>query len=429
MLDVRKRRGGSTVAVLGIVAILATACGGSSGSSGSASGSSSGSSSSADTAALGTKKPATGSDVKIGLYNVEGGSAVSQPNVGDAAVAAASYANDYLGGLGGHKIVIDRCADKADGASAAACANKFVQDGVVAVVAGQPAITDQILPVLQGANIPWVGSSPAGAAELGDPTAYFFSSGFVGLLAAEAVYSKQKGYKTVTMIGSENPQLVGAVTAIGKPLFQGQGVTLNLTTVPQGTADATSQVTAATQSKPDALSVVADNTVCQAVLTGLSTIGATQPKMVNSSCTAPEVMSAVGDSGINGIVLFTTGDTTGTDHEAQLYRAVMQQYAPKVDPGGITPTGYLGMLGFVRAVDAANPSGDLTPASINTAIKAAKNVPLPIGQGKTFSCDATTFPNPAIKATICNSLFFITTFSGTKPGPYTTVDAAKALGG
>ena len=425
MLDVRKRRGGSTVAVLGIVAILATACGGSSGSSSTASGSSS----SADTSVLGTKKPATGSEVKIGLYNVEGGSAVSQPNVGDAAVAAASYANDYLGGLGGHKIVIDRCADKADGASAAACANKFVQDGVAAVVAGQPAITDQILPVLQGANIPWVGSSPAGAAELGDPTAYFFSSGFVGLLAAEAVYSKEKGYKKVTLIGAENPQLVGAVKAIGTPLFQGQGVTLSLTTVPQGTADATSQVTAATQSNPDAVSIVADNTVCQSVLTALSTIGAKQPKFVNSSCVAPEVVSAVGGSGINGVVLFTTGDTDGSDHEAQLYRAVMQQYAPKVVAGGITPVGYLGMLGFVRAVNSGNPAGDLTPASINTAVKAAKNVPLPIGQGKTFSCDATTFPSPAIKATICNSLFFITTYSGTKPGPYSTVDAAKALGG
>ena len=70
-------------------------------------------------------------------------------------------------------------------------------------------------------------------------------------------------------------------------------------------------MTAATQSNPDAVSIVADNTVCQSVLSALSTIGATQPKFVNSSCTAPEVMSVVGDSGINGIVLFTTGDDHG----------------------------------------------------------------------------------------------------------------------
>jgi branched-chain amino acid transport system substrate-binding protein len=423
--NVRQRRGGALAAVLGIVVVLATACSGNSGSSDSASGSSA----SVDASVLGDKNAATGSPVKIGLYNVEGGSAVSQPNVGDAAQAAADYANEYLGGIGGHKIDIVRCADKADGASAAACANTFVQEKVAAVVAGQPAITDQIVPVIQGAGIPWVGSSPAGGAELADDSAYFFSSGFIGLLGAEAVYSKQKGYKNVTMIGAENPQLVGAVTAIGKPLFQGQGVTLNLVTVPQGTADATSQVTAATQSKPDAVSIVADNTVCQSVLSALSTIGATQPTMVNSSCTAPEVMDAVGESGIDGITLFTTGDTTGDNDEAKLYQAVMKQYASDVDPGGITPTGYLGMLGFVRAVNAGNLTGDPTPASVTAAVKAAKDVPLPIGQGKTFSCDATAFPSPAIKATICNSLFFVTTFSGLKPGPYDTVDAAQAVAG
>lgn len=424
MLDVRKRRGGATAAVLAVVVVLVAACSGDDGSS-----DSSGTSESVDTSVLGDKNEATDSPIKIGLYNVEGGSAVSQPDVGDAAQAAADYANDYLGGLGGHEIEIVRCQDKADGASAAACANQFVQEGVATIVAGQPAITDQIVPVVQGAGIPWVGSSPSGAAELGAANADFFSSGFIGLLAAEAVYAKEQGYTNVTMIGSENPQLIGAVNAVGKPLFQGQGVTLDLVTVPQGTADATSQVTAATQSNPDALSIVADNTVCQSVLSGLSTIGATQPKFVNSSCVAPEVLEAVGESGIDGTVLFTTGDTTGDDEEAQLYRAVMQEYAPDADPGGITPTGYLSMLGFVRAVNAGGVTGDVTPESIATAIKAATDVPLPIGQGNTFSCDVTSFPSPAIKATICNSLFFVTTYSGLEPGPYETVDAADALGG
>jgi len=53
---------------------------------------------------------------------------VSIPEIGDAAEATAKYANDYLGGVGGHPIQIVRCADKADGASATACANQFVQD-------------------------------------------------------------------------------------------------------------------------------------------------------------------------------------------------------------------------------------------------------------------------------------------------------------
>jgi branched-chain amino acid transport system substrate-binding protein len=418
------RRGRAAVAILGIAAVLVTACSGKNGSSDS----SSGSSAAVDTSVLGDKNAATGSPVKIGLFNVEGGSTVSEPDIGDAAEAAAQYANDYLGGIGGHKIEIVRCADKADGASAAACGNTYVQEGVAAVVAGQPATADQVVPTVQGAGIPWVGSSPSAATELSNDNAYFFSSGFLGLLAGEAVYAKEKGWKTVTMLGSENPQLISTVNAVGTPLFKGQGATLDLVTIPQGTADATSQVTAATQKNPDAISIVSDPTGCQAALSAMATVGATQPKMVNSSCVQQSVLDAVGEAGIDGTVLFTTGDTQSDDKEAQLYRAVMQQYAPKADPGGITPTGYLSMLGFVRAVNAGGLSGDVTPQSISTALKAAKDVPLPIGDGQSFSCDQTQFPNPAIKATICSSYLFATTYSGLEPGKYEAVNAADALG-
>jgi branched-chain amino acid transport system substrate-binding protein len=56
-------------------------------------------------------------------------------------------------------------------------------------------------------------------------------------------------------------------------------------------------------------------------------------------------------------------------------------------------------------------------------------VPLPIGDGQKFSCNASAFPFPSFKATICNSIWFVTTYKGLTPGPYSTVDAAKALGG
>ncbi|SHN39919.1 ABC transporter substrate-binding protein [Cryptosporangium aurantiacum] len=424
MRDVGWKRGQAAVAVLAAAAALLSGCSGNSGPSDSSS-----SSTPVDTAVLGEKKAATGSPVKIGLFNVEGGSAVSSPEIADAAAAAASYANDYLGGLGGHRIEIVRCGDKADGASAAACGNTFVQERVAAVVTGQPATADQIVPTVRGAGIPWVGSSPAAPSELGNTDAFFFSSGFIGLLAGEAVYAKKQGWKRVTMMGSENPQVVAAVNGVGKPLFQSQGVTLDLVTVPQGTADASSQVAAATRRNPDALSIVADATGCQAVLSAIATVGATQPKMVNAACVSPEVIDAVGEAGIDRTVLFANGDTLSDDKEAQLYRAVMQEYASKAPTGGLTPVGFLSMLGFVRAVNAGGLTGDATPQTILAALRAAKDVPLPIGAGQTFSCDKTQFPYPAIKATICNSKSFVTTYTGVKPGTFEPVDAADALAG
>jgi len=398
------------------------------GCSGDDGGSAEGSGGSADLSVLGPDNKAAGAPIKVGLFNVEGGSTVSQPQIGDAAEAAAKYANDHLGGLNGHAIEIVRCGDKADGASAAACANKFVQEKVVAVVAGQPATADQIVPVLLGAGIPWIGSSPSASSEITGTGTFFFGSGFIGLLGAWAQYSKDQNYQTVTIYGPDNPQLVAAVRAVGAPLFAKVGTDMQLVTVPQGTADSTSQVQAGLTRNPDAVGVVADNTVCQSILSALQTSGSTVPKMVNSSCVDKSVIDAVGETGIDGAVLFDIGDTVSDTPEAKLYRAVMGQYAPSAETSGITPVGYLSMLGFVRAVNAGAAAGDITtPAGVRSAVAAARDVPRPIGDGNTFSCDRSALPQTLVKATICSSQMMVTKFTGTERGPYSPVDISSVF--
>ena len=407
-------------ALLAAAALTLSACSSSgSGSGGSPTSDANSSATKADSSMLGAKHPATGSPVKIGLFNVEGGTVVSLPDIGNSAVAAADYANDYLGGLAGHKIQIDRCGDKADGASATACANKFVQDKVAAVVAAQPATADQLVPIIKGAGIPYFGSNPAASTELSDPMAYFDSSGFVGFLAASAVYAKQHHYKTAIMIGPQNPMSTSGVNAIGIPLFKQQGVQLKGVVIPSASADATSQITSGLVGHPDAAFMSLNAALCQSVLSALQTAGSTIPRISTSACVDKKVFTALGGSGVNGLVILDKGNNTGSDqHEAKLYSAVMATYQPKADPSGLTSTGYMSMLGFVRAVNAGGLKGAPTPAAVNTAIKSAKNVPLPLGDGKTFSCDAQSLPAAQIKATICNSQYFVTT--------YTTLNAALA---
>lgn len=376
-----------------------------------------------DAAALGTPNKATGTPVKIGLFNVEGGSTVSLPDIGDAAVAAADYANDYLGGLGGHPIEIVRCADKADGASATACGNRFVQEKVAAAVMGQPAQADQLLPTVVSAGIPYVGASPAASTEILRPEPFFFSSGFLGTLSAWATYAKEKGYKSFGIFLVDNPQAVAAVNALGGGLFKKAGVELQVNTIPQGTADASSQVQAALGKKPDAVAIVGDDVVCQAVLQGLQTAASSVPTILISPCVQKTVVSAIGE-GLDGMVVFAA-DIESNTKEAKLYRAVMAKYAPKADPAGITSGGYVSMLGFVRAVNAGGLTGDATPQAINAAIKAAKNVPLPLSKGDTFSCDTSAMGTAIIKSTICSSKLSYTTIDGTKLSPnFTSIDAA-----
>ena len=99
-------------------------------------------------------KKATGTPVKIGLINNEGSSPVAEPSTGDAAVAAADYANAELGGIGGHPIQVIRCAENEDVASATACANEMVQDNVAAVDIGTTGLGNTIVPIITKAGHP-----------------------------------------------------------------------------------------------------------------------------------------------------------------------------------------------------------------------------------------------------------------------------------
>jgi branched-chain amino acid transport system substrate-binding protein len=89
-------------------------------------------------------------------------------------------------------------------------------------------------------------------------------------------------------------------------------------------------------------------------------------------------------------ILFGRSDTESSNPEAQLYRYVMAKYYPSANASGDSVTGYQGMLGLFRAT--AGLTGDPTPASIMSAIKAATDVPLPAGAGLTFTCNGKMFP-------------------------------------
>jgi branched-chain amino acid transport system substrate-binding protein len=415
----RKRITGVALALAGLL----SACGGSD----KASPSTATSSGPSPDQVLGAKQVASGTPVKIGLFNAEGGSAVAFPEIGDAAVAAFNYANDYQGGLAGHRIEVVRCADKNDGASASACANQFVSEKVVGVVAGLPLNPDLVVPTVLAQGIPYVGDVPASPTELTSSETFFLSTGGIGSFKVWAQYAKQHGYQHVGIFTLDVPSAIGALQAIAKPAFDAAGIQFDVTPIPAGTSDATSQIESGLAKHPDVVALAADSTLCQSILTALQTAGNTLPVMGAGPCESQSVIQAVGADGLNGMINFELGDGVSNDKEAVLYRAIMAKYAPDIDPGGFTNVGYLSALGFVRAANAGGLTGDPTPAAVKAAIGNAKNVPLPVGRGETFSCDHSSWgADPLIKATICNTKLFQTTLDGTKERTdFTTFDASK----
>jgi branched-chain amino acid transport system substrate-binding protein len=378
---------------------------------------------------LGPVDQATGTPVRVGLYNVEGTQLSDLRSTGDAAVAAAEYANEHLGGLAGHPIEVVRCADKVELAAAQACAEEFVRAGVVAVVAGQPATADAVVPAVTAAGIPWVGSSPVSRAELGSEDAFFFAPGAVGNLGAYAQYAADLEYRNVVIFGVDTPDLNALIETVGKAIFGRVGISLQLVSVPAGPIDATPLVEEGLADDPDAVLVLSESTVCRSVLSALQTLGAEQPKLVGTACADRGVIDTLGDAALDNAVVFGAGDPSGLHPEARDYRAVMQQYAPEDEPTGMTTLGYVSMLGFVRAVNTSGlPDGPVTGEQISTALRAAVDVPRPLGNSSTFSCDRSRLPTQLVKATICTSEVLYADFTGGVAGRYNKIDVAPIYG-
>jgi branched-chain amino acid transport system substrate-binding protein len=337
-------------------------------------------------------KKASGTPVKIGLINNEGSSPVAEPSTGDAAVAAADYANAELGGIGGHPIQVIRCGENEDVASATACANEMVQDNVAAVDIGTTGLGNTIVPIITKAGIPYVSATGSSSDELTTPGTFMWTGGFPADLGGMAKYAGEHGYKKVTAFVIDAPSALAGAQEIGTPAFKAAGVALSIEAVPDAVADATPQVTAGLGDHPGAVAIVADASTCTSVLQALSTVDPGLPVYANTSCLNSSTLTALG-SAMNGVKIFGRSDTESDNPEAQLYRYVMAKYYPSANPSGDSVTGYQGMLGLVRAT--AGLTGDPTPASITSAIKAATNVPLPAGAGLTFTCNGKMFPGLA----------------------------------
>lgn len=335
--------------------------------------------------------------IKIGLINNEGGQTISQPDNRLAAIAAAEYANDNLGGIGGHPIELVICKNAEEPTSARDCANQMVENKVSAVVVSTTGLGDILVPIITGAGIPYVSTSGQSTQELTNDNAFMWSGGFPASLASMASYAKSNNMKNVTAYTIDVPAAVSGLQTFGAAAFQQAGVNLDIVAIPPGTPDATPQVSAGLNSDPEAVIVVGEGTLCTSALKSLGTVGYDGVQMAIQGCATPDVVGAVGPS-IDETMIFTAAQTVGDDPEAVLFRSVMGKYSPDADISGYAYVGYQGVLGLVRATTSI--TDDISPAAITAAIRSSKDVVLPAGGGLTFTCDGTA--NPMLKA-VCGT--------------------------
>ena len=418
------------VAGLSVLALTAAACSSSSSSTaGSSTPAASSSSSAGPAAALGTPSaPASGKPLSVFYFDEEGASAAaSSPESYQAAEAAVDYVNKNLGGVKGRPLSLIHCASLGTPDSAINCANEAVGDKPDVVIKGVDIAGGSAVPIVTAAGLPYVTLNAGSPDEVNHKLAYSLTSGFAAQFAPVAAYAKAKGYKSVGVIFTNVQPLSTPLDGPFAALLAKDGIKYVPEPVDITSADLTPNYSALLAKHVGAILVVTTLAQCTASLQARSSLSDTTPLFMSSSCDVPSALSAVQSSATNNTI-FALQDTSAvpTDKDTQTYQLAMKTYEPSANTGSFAPSGFESIVDFYRAMMTASDPASLDAASVNATLLSAKNVPLFMGGGQTFSCGELFF---AGEPSVCTGAAFLASYTGGTFALVAAYDASKLMKG
>ncbi|MEV0638755.1 ABC transporter substrate-binding protein [Streptomyces sp. NPDC050619] len=176
-------------------------------------------------AACGVIPGATGGSgddpIKVMTWAPHDTKATNKPGMPAFAQAYARWINSQ-GGIAGRKLTVLTCNDRNDSVGAARCAQRAVDEDVIAVVGSYSQYGDSFLPPLEGAGIPYIGGYGVTNAEFTSPLSYPVNGGQPTLLAGLGKALADCGPVTLvradSIAGDELPALLDSgLTAGGHP--------------------------------------------------------------------------------------------------------------------------------------------------------------------------------------------------------------------
>jgi len=338
----------------------------------------------AATSPLGTPKKATGSLVTLGFVSDGKSDAIDNTPEIKAAQAAVSYANNYLGGLAGHKLALNVCETHQTPSGATDCATNMVQAKVPIVITPVSGQSGTIYQGLKPAGTPYMqyGSLDSGVLAGSPATNFVLTNGIGTALAGPAGVAAAAGVKKAGILVIDVPAASGPVKQAAPIFYKNAGVTADVIAIPSGQADMTPQIQAGISAGDGAFAMVGNPAFCTSAIKALTTVGFKGPITVIQQC-VDQTSAKATNGGYKGTNVLTTLDSTNKEY-AQ-YLAVMKKYAKGVDTGGVAPGGYASILALVAALP--NLTGDVTAATISAGMAAMPPTPLPLGGGITFQCN------------------------------------------
>jgi branched-chain amino acid transport system substrate-binding protein len=336
------------------------------------------SSAASSTSIFGKKDPATKSSVTFAMIDLVGGP-VAFPQAEQGAQAAIDYANEYKGGLDGHKIVLATCANATlTAATSQNCANQLLTKKPFLILGAADTGAAGAFPIWEAHHLVYIGGSPFTPVESNAPNSAIFA-GFSGPdnIAAMQYASKDLKAKSVAIIEADDTQGLSVGKAIAAAA-KADGMAV--TAVPlSDTATASDFSAAAAQAEAGNPSVIYDETPsdCPQVILAVKQTGYSGKIGGIGPCTSPPAIKAMGSAG-NG--LFTPSPFIDFDQvktkkygaEIKLTEAIISKWAPKsiaLDSNALAP------FGAIMNLEAILPTikGKVTGASILKAFETGSN--------------------------------------------------------
>ena len=165
-----------------------------------------------------------GDPVKIGFLNPAAGP-LTQPGATVGAFAAEDYINYELGGIHERPVELVSCETDHSAETAKSCANKFVEEKVVAVLDGYNYKSSAAHEILKSANIPMVGAIPFDLASgnTADGNVYFSATTTDFLTGSLQAFAKD-GNKSVTLVAADTESGRGLIEGFAKNIGKAAGV-------------------------------------------------------------------------------------------------------------------------------------------------------------------------------------------------------------
>ena len=337
----------------------------------------------------------TGPPVRIGFMNVDSGPIGAMPELHAATDAAVSLINEELGGVGGRRVELVPCllSNPLSAEEAQACARKFVDADVVAVLGGIGLSTGAALTVLEDNGIPFVGGIPINFDEMRSPVSFQFSGGSPGAFVAFAQNAvADEGAEKVAILYAEYPSIQEAAVGFGAAVAEALGADVTTVSFPMVSQDYVAPVQKAVESDPDAIFVGAADLACAPIMQAIADLGTDATVYMVGSCADVKHLDKVGVDKVAGFRFNIENriDQTASDSaDTEIYTAAIEQYAPGTTPRSAATVAFRGAMNLWAVLDELGP--DATRQQVIDAFAASRD--RVSFDGHPYSCAATPVPD------------------------------------